>query len=162
MNLILIAAMSENNIIGDKGKIPWKIPEDLKRFRELTLNHPVIMGRKTYDSLSEKNKPLPNRKNIILSKSLEYKEGIYVARTIEEALELTEEKDSYVIGGREIYKAFLPYVNMMEITKVHKHYEGDTSFPEIDWDEWKLIKRENKTEEVSYSFLSYILNKETL
>src|SRR3989344_646152 len=110
MDLTLIVAISNNNVIGNNGKIPWRISEDLKRFRELTINHPVIMGRKTYDSFPEKFKPLPRRKNIILSKSLDEKENIYVARTIEDALELTEGQDPYVIGGKDIYQLFLPHV----------------------------------------------------
>lgn len=158
MNLTLISAISENNIIGNNAKIPWKIPEDLARFKELTINHPVIMGRKTYDSLPEKNKPLPERKNIIFSKSLENQKDIFVAKTIEEALELTESKDSYVIGGKEIYELFLPLVNRMEITRIHRNYEGNIFFPEINWDKWKLINQEDKISknEISYSFLSYV------
>lgn len=157
MNLTLISAISENNVIGNNSRIPWRIPEDLARFKELTIDHPVIMGRKTYDALPEKNKPLPERKNIVFSKNLEKKENIFVARTIEEALELTEKKDSYVIGGKEIYELFLPYVSKMEITKVHKYYEGNVFFPEIDWNKWKLINQENKiSEDISYSFLTYI------
>lgn len=158
MNLTLISAISENNVIGNNSRIPWRIHEDLARFKELTIDHPVIMGRKTYDSLPEKNKPLPRRKNIIFSKSLENQENIFVAKTIDEALKLTEGKDSYIIGGKEIYELFLPYVNKMEITRVHKNYEGNIFFPEINWDKWKLTNQEDKVSknEISYSFLSYV------
>lgn len=159
MNLTLIVAISENNVIGNNSKIPWRIPEDLARFKELTINNPVIMGRKTYDSLPEKNKPLPKRKNIIFSKSLENQENIFVAKTIGEALELTEGKNSYIIGGKEIYELFLPYVNKMEITRVHRNYEGNVFFPEINWDKWNLINQEDKvSKDISYSFLSYVRN----
>ena len=99
MKITLIAAISENNVIGVEGKVPWHIPEDMKRFRELTLEHPAIMGRKTYESIPDRFRPLPKRKNIVMSKSLNPKEGIYIARNVDEALVLAEEKDSYVIGG---------------------------------------------------------------
>ena len=149
MNLILIVAISENNVIGKDSKMPWHIPEDLKRFRELTLNHPIIMGRKTFESIG---KPLDKRKNIILSRTLESVPKIYIARTIEEALELTENKDSYIIGGETIYKTFLLKANRLELTRINKQYEGDSFFPEIDWGQWYLINEECKG---PYSFLSY-------
>ena len=106
MSLILIAAVSDNDVIGLNGKVPWYIPEDMKRFKELTLNHPVIMGRKTYESIPDNSRPLPKRKNIILSRTLNHGDGIYIARNIEEVLALTENQDSYVIGGRKIYGLF--------------------------------------------------------
>jgi len=157
MNLILIVAISENNIIGNKGVIPWRIKEDLTRFKEMTLNHPVIMGRKTYESIPEKFRPLPQRKNIILSKSFQNENGIYIARNLEEALNLTDNQDSYIIGGREVYNLFLPLATNLEITRVHENYEGDTFFPEINLKEWNLIKKEDKISEkgINFSFLSY-------
>ena len=160
MKITLIVAISENNVIGIEGKIPWNIPKDLKRFKELTLEHSLIMGRKTYESIPEKFRPLPKRKNIVMSNSLSPMEGIYIARNIDEALNLLEEKDSYVIGGAEIYKAFLPIANGIEITRVHRNYKGDAFFPsEIEWNEWELINEEkgvSKNAEIPYSFLSYL------
>tara|TARA_Y100000034_G_scaffold59011_1_gene71833 strand:+ start:6231 stop:6716 length:486 start_codon:yes stop_codon:yes gene_type:complete len=158
MNLALIAAISDNNVIGLNGKIPWHIPEDLRRFKKLTLNHPVIMGRKTYESLPEKFCPLPQRKNIVLSNSLDFQEGIYIARNVEEALRLIEGFDSYVIGGKEVYETFLPRTNKLEITRVHRDFEGDTFFPEINWDELNFFESEamvSKHEGISYSFITY-------
>ena len=108
MNLILIVAASENNIIGIEDRIPWRIKEDMIRFKELTLNHPVIMGRKTYESIPEKFRPLPQRKNIVLSGSLNSDGKIYVARNINKAIGFTENKESYIIGGERVYKEFLP------------------------------------------------------
>ncbi|VVB83873.1 Dihydrofolate reductase HdrB [uncultured archaeon] len=157
MNLTLIAAISENNVMGNKGKIPWRIKEDMKRFRELTLNHPVIMGRKTYESIPEKFKPLPDRKNIVLSKSMKDYAGIYIARNTCEALSLSEGKSSYVIGGREIYEEFLPFTYKIELTRVHRNYEGDVFFPKINWDMWKIINEEKNISEngIPFSFLTY-------
>ena len=153
MNLTIIVAISENNVIGKGGEIPWHIPEDLKRFKKLTVNHPVIMGRKTFDSvLKILERPLPERKNIVLTRqNLSYK-GIYIANSVLEAINLCDKKDSYVMGGREIYDLFLPYVNKMEITRVHKKILGDVFFPIVNWNEWEEINKEHKKE---YSFLTY-------
>ena len=159
MNLILIAAISENNVIGIKNKVPWYIPEDIKKFRELTINHPVIMGRNTYESIPEKFCPLSQRKNIVLSNSLSNQKGIYIARNIDEALELTEDRDSYVIGGEIVYGLFLPLAKKLEITRVHRSFEGDSFFPEVNLDEWNLSNEErgiSENESIPYSFLTYL------
>ncbi len=162
MNLTLIVAISENNVIGFKNKIPWRIKEDMQRFKELTINHNVIMGRKTYESIPLKFRPLPERKNIVLSRNLNLNEDIYIARNIEEALVLTENKDSYIIGGEKVYELFLPLTNKIELTKVHHSYEGDTFFPDINWNNWDLVGEENgisEKDKISYSFLSYVRKK---
>ena len=158
MKLTLITAISENKVIGFKNKVPWHIPEDMKRFRELTIDHPVIMGRKTYDSLPDKFRPLPDRKNIVLSTSLEPQEKIYIARNMEEALKLTKGRDSSVIGGERVYQLFLPLIDQLEITRVYRDFEGDAFFPEINWDEWELSKREEgvSKKQIHYSFLTYL------
>ncbi|MAG01997.1 hypothetical protein CMI42_01560 [Candidatus Pacearchaeota archaeon] len=156
MSLILIAAISENNVIGNDGDLPWKIPEDLKRFKKLTLNHPVIMGRRTYESIPRRFRPLADRKNIVLSS--DFKEGgVYSARTIEEALGFAGEGDAFVAGGFRVYESFLPYVDRMEITRVHEEFEGNVFFPGVNWDEWVLRSRKDEVTEDSleYSFLSY-------
>ena len=158
MNLTIIAALSENSVIGIENRIPWRIREDMRRFKDLTTEHPVIMGRKTYESIPSKFRPLPERKNIVLSNSLESSDRIYIARDIQEALRLAEDKDTYVIGGRSIYELFLPIVNRMELTRVHRHFEGDVTFPEVDWSDWRLVKEERGTseEKIPYSFLTYL------
>ena len=156
MDLTIIAAISENNVIGNKGKIPWRIEEDMKRFKYLTIGHPVIMGRKTYESIPRKFRPLPERKNIVLSRDYQSDEKIYVARDINEALKLTDRKDSFVIGGEIIYELFLPFANKMELTRVHDNFEGDVFFPEVNWKEWKLM---NEEKHLQYSFLSYSRTK---
>ena len=160
MTNTIIAAVSENNVIGVKGNIPWKIPEDIQRFKSLTLNHPVIMGRKTFESiLKSLGKPLPKRRNIVLSSHLETQPGIYVARTMEEALSLAENQDSYIIGGEQIYKLFLPHTDRLKITRVHAHYDGDAFFPQVDWNEWELVDSKGRLSagkiNFFYSFLTY-------
>jgi len=158
MSLTLIASVSDNNVIGLNGKLPWNIPEDLKRFRELTIGHPVIMGRKTYDSIPEKFRPLPKRKNIVLSRSFEENEKIYLARNMREARELVGEEDAYIIGGESIYRLFLPFADKMEITRVHKSFEGDCFFPKMNWGRWNLDKEEknaSKNKGILYSFMTY-------
>ena len=156
--ITLIAAISYDNVIGINGQVPWNIPEDMKRFKEKTLDSPVIMGRRTYESLPEKFSPLPQRKNIVLSSSLKPQNRIYIARNMQKVFELTEDLDSYVIGGREIYELFLPHVNIMEITRVQGSFKGDTFFPSVKWKEWNLLEEEKKRSEdqkFSYSFLTY-------
>ena len=158
MDLTIIVAVSENNVIGINNKLPWNIKEDKERFKDLTEDHPVIMGRKTYESIPPKFRPLPQRKNIILSSTLASGEGIYIARNIEEALGLTDDNDSYVIGGKKVYESFLPRVSKIELTKIHKHFDGDTFFPEVDWKDWNLIYEEKNLSGsgLPYSFLTYI------
>lgn len=161
MNLIIIAAVSENNVIGIGGKVPWKIKEDRRRFKDLTLYHPVIMGRKTYESLSEKFRPLPERDNIVLSRTFEGEKGISVARTLDEALIMAisgNDREPYIIGGEQIYDLFLPLSYKIEMTRVHRHYEGDAFFPDVDWDRWNLIseKKSSTNDGLEYSFLTYI------
>lgn len=157
MNITIIAAVSRNNVIGIENKIPWRIKEDINRFKQLTLNHPVVMGRKTYESIPQKFKPLPQRKNIVLSSTLEKQEGVYIARTIEEALRLTDELDTFIIGGRKVYESFLPLANRMELTKIYQDFKGDSFFPEINWSDWDLvnIEKHKSNERIPYSFLSY-------
>lgn len=147
MDLTLIAAISQNYVIGNKGQIPWKLPEDMKRFKELTTGHTVVMGRKTYESIG---RPLPKRKNIVVTKSDLQQEGIIVAHSIDEALELGDGK-TYIIGGQQIYEQTIERANKLEITHVHKTVEGDAFFPTISgvWKETKRIDREG------YSFVTY-------
>jgi dihydrofolate reductase len=158
MKLTLIAAVSENNVIGFQDKVPWRIKEDMIRFKELTIGHPVVMGRRTYLSLPEKFRPLPDRKNIILSKTLEPFDGVCVAGKLCDAIRLTEQQESYVIGGGQIYQLFLPFVNKMELTKVHSIFEGDTFFPDVSWKEWNLVNEEKKVNDagLSFSFETYV------
>lgn len=147
-NIILIVAASENNVIGNGGKIPWRISEDLKRFNDVTRGHKVVMGRKTYYSLPEKYRPLPERENIILSRSEDLKKNanIQVFSSIDDVLKYVEDEKTFIIGGESVYKDFMDYAKMLDITRVHRSVEGDTFFPEVDYNLWKLVCQESLTE----------------
>jgi dihydrofolate reductase len=151
----IIVAMSENRVIGNNNELIWKLSSDLKRFKELTTGHPVVMGRKTYESIG---KPLPNRRNIIITRNLEYEvNGCEVVSSLEEALLLTN-NDCFIIGGGEIYKQSLEVADKIYLTLVHKDFEGDTTFPELG-KEWATIDTKDfdadEKNEYNYSFIEY-------
>jgi len=160
MNLIIIAAVANNNIIGSQNKLIWHISEDLKHFKKLTTGHSVIMGRKTFQSIG---KPLKDRMSIIVTrhKKLEAP-GCKVAHSIEEALEMVKkEQEVYIAGGAEIYQQCiqLPELSRMHITRVFADFEGDAYFPVIDQDKWKLVERQDfESDEKNpypYAFMVY-------
>jgi dihydrofolate reductase len=159
MELVLIAAVAKNRVIGNKGQIPWHIPEDLRRFKALTLNHPVIMGRVTYeDILKRLKRPLPSRQNIVLTSCPRPDRGIYVAHSIDEAVNIAESfsNQAYVIGGAKVYEAAVDLASRMELTEIDKEYEGDAFFPDFpkdDWDEKPGDKRELNG--LNYVFVTY-------
>ena len=156
--ITLIAAASENNALGKDNQLIWHISEDLKRFKNLTQGHAIIMGRKTFESMP---KALPRRKNIILTRNKNYKAiDAWVANSLEEALELTAgDSQPFVIGGGEIYQLFIKRASKIELTRVHHSFEADAFFPEIDTREWKLIFEEKKLSTIEqpykYSYLTY-------
>jgi dihydrofolate reductase len=124
-----IVAMAENRVIGNAGQIPWHLPEDLKFFKRTTLGHPIVMGRKTYDSIG---KPLPGRQNIILSRTMPETQGVTIVRSPEDLLKLENNADFFVIGGAEIYKLLVPYCDELFVTRISREVEGDTYFPEFE------------------------------
>lgn len=149
MKITLVAAIASNNVIGKENSLPWNIPEDLKRFKQLTSGHTILMGRKTFDSIG---RPLPNRQNIVMTKDENFeKEGIKVINDFDEALELIKEsnEDIFVIGGSKIYELFEPVANSLAITRILKDFEGDAFFPDINWDLWQIEKEENFFDEKS-------------
>lgn len=161
MIISLIAAASENNVIGNKGKLPWNLPADLKYFRTVTQGHPVIMGRKTFQSIG---RVLPKRRNIVVSRHefpqtpLEFD----VAHSVEEAIALCKDDPSgevFIIGGGEIYEQAMPLANRIYLTRVHATVEGDAYFPKIDAKEWKEISREDHEADAEnpakYSFIVF-------
>jgi len=147
MNISIIAAMDENRIIGGNNTIPWHIPSDMRRFKEKTLDHPVVMGRLTWDSIPVKYQPLPNRTNIVLSrKKIILPEGCILVSSVGEAIlaacECIGGEEIMVIGGGQIYKEFLPLATKIYLTTVKTKTKGDTKFPEFDLSDWKEISSE--------------------
>jgi dihydrofolate reductase len=147
MKIVLVAAIGENNVIGHAGQLPWRLKSDLVHFRELTMNRPLIMGRKTYESIG---KPLPGRTNIVITRDAKYSApGIMIAPSFERALALARhdaEKrgtgEIMIIGGSDIFAAALPLADRLEITHVHASPQGDVTFPTIDPKIWREVKRE--------------------
>ena len=154
MIISLIAAMGKNRVIGKDNSLIWKLPADMEYFREKTTGKPVVMGRKTFESIG---RPLPNRKNIIITRDENYKaEGCVVVHSVDEALKAAEDAEEVmVIGGSQIYKEFFPRANKMYLTFIDEEFEGDTFFPEWDKEEWKEVSREehDKDEKNSYNYV---------
>ena len=134
----LIAAVGKGGVIGGNGALLWNIPEDLARFKELTMGKNVVMGRKTWESLPKH--PLSNRKNVVITRDLLYNaDGATVVHDIKSAFDVVE-GDAFVIGGAQIYEQAMPYVDGMYITQVHYSYPfADAFFPTIDFDQWNLV-----------------------
>ncbi len=137
----MIAAVAENNALGKNNELVWHLPNDFKRFKSLTSNHHIIMGRKTFESFP---KPLPNRIHVVITRQSDYNpEGCIVVDSIEKAIAICpENEDSYIIGGGEIYNLGMSHADILEITKVHHSFEADTYFPEIDKTDWLLVESE--------------------
>ena len=144
MTLSLIVAVSKNGFIGKDGSLPWQISEDLKRFRKITSNSVVIMGKNTYLSIG---KALPNRENIIVSTTLKSANGCTIVRSLDEAIGLSKEnfpsKDIFLIGGYAIYKTGEAFADTLYLTKVDIEVEGDVNLPSFDWESWKEMERED-------------------
>ncbi len=156
--LSIIVAMGNNNVIGIDNKLPWHIPDDLKYFKEKTLNKSVIMGRKTLESLG---KPLKERKNVVLTRDKSYafkNSDVEIVHDISEINKyIFDDKENFVIGGAEIYKMLMPYCECLYITKIYKDFAGDKYFEKIDEGKWKLIESQGVREylDIKYEFLVY-------
>ena len=149
MKITIVAAIASNNVIGKKNSLPWDIPEDLKRFKQLTSGHAILMGRKTFDSIG---RPLPNRTNIVMTKDTNYqKEGIEIVFNEIEALNLIKDlnQEVFIIGGSKIYELFEPWATSLMITRVLKDFEGDAFFPDINWNNWQVESKEEFLDEKS-------------
>ena len=149
----IIVAVAQNGVIGAGNRLPWHLPDDLKRFKALTLGHSVVMGRKTWDSLPPKNRPLPGRRNIVVTRDAGWKAEGAERATLEAALQL--EGDIFVIGGAEIYRAALPLADRIELTEVHRDFKGDAVFT-FDPESWREVAREDHVtaEGLGYSFVT--------
>lgn len=154
----IIVAMSENRVIGKDNKLIWHLPADLKRFKQLTMGHHVIMGRKTFESIG---RVLPGRTFIIVTRQKDFQfPGCLVADSIEKAIELCKnDAESFIIGGAQIYNQALPLADKIYLTQIHQSFEGDVFFPEINKEEWNITLQENhKADEknlYAYSFVDY-------
>ncbi|MDB2384505.1 dihydrofolate reductase [Endozoicomonas sp.] len=166
MKIAMIAAVAENNAIGINNKMPWYLPGDLRYFKAVTMGKPIIMGRKTFESLG---KPLPGRTNIVITRDQQYNhDGVRVVHSLEDALSLAESiamidgvSELMVIGGAEIYRQALPKAERLYLTRVYQRFEGDAFFPEFDERNWTEVTRKDQTTEdeqqLTYSYL--ILDK---
>lgn len=153
--IALIAAVADNGTIGDKNKMLWHLPEDFKRFKELTTGKTVIMGRKTFDSIfTMLGKPLPNRTNVVITRQIDIKlpEGVIAQSSIEDALRSYGGSDVFIIGGGEIYRQTIDLADTLYVTHVNKEVAGDAVFPNIDPKKWRRISEEKRE---GYSFCVY-------
>jgi len=143
MNKIsIIAGMTQERVIGKDGMLPWNIPEDLRNFRKYTSGNVVVMGRKTYESIiSYLGKPLPNRENIVVSRTMEVKEGIHVCRSFEEAMDTAQGfgKEVFIIGGTSLFVKGLEVADRLVLSWIKKDYPGDAYFPSFDVTKWKVV-----------------------
>lgn len=163
MIISIIVAISENNIIGKDNSLIWHLPSDMQYFREKTTGHCVITGRKNYESIPEKFRPLPDRTNMVITRQKAYSApGAIVISSIEEAIEKAKQigdKEVFIIGGAEIYKQSIHLADKLYVTKIHHSFDGDVSFPEIDLTIWKETKRvdlkADEKNKYDYSFGEY-------
>lgn len=156
----IIVAISNNNVIGKDNALLWRLSADMRFFKEKTTGHHIIMGRKTFESLG--NRLLPNRTSIVISRNADYQlpEGGILATSIENAIaKVKDETEAFFIGGEQIYKSALPFVDTLYITRVHHTFDGDAFFPEIDKSQWKLVSSEHhkadEKNEYDYTFETY-------
>ena len=148
--------MAKNNVIGKDNDLPWNIPEDLKHFRKITEGGTVLMGRKTFESIMDRNnKPLPNRTNVVLIRNKDYKVpgGVLLFHDVDQALQNLDCEELFVMGGGSIYKLFMDRVDKIYMTHIEKEINGDVYFPKIDFTKWKRI---NKEQHKGFSFVDYV------
>lgn len=152
MRTVIVAAVARNGVIGVDNRLPWRIPEDLQHFKELTTGQALVMGRATFESIG---RPLPGRTNIVLTRrSCWSHDGVETAGSLNEALEIAARRgqDAYVAGGSEVYRAALDKAHRMELTEVDAEPEGDTLFPVVDWSQWREVSRDARP---GFAFVTY-------
>jgi dihydrofolate reductase len=164
----LVVAMTANRVIGQNNTIPWRLPEDLKFFKRITMGKPIIMGRNTYESIG---KPLPGRDNIVITRNPDYQvDGVHVVSSVQDAVELAGqltapdlEAEMMVIGGQQIFELTLPIADRIYLTELHTKIPGDVFFPDIPRDQWQEIARENRpaTPENPFTYSFLILERTT-
>lgn len=156
--IAIVVAVAENNVIGKDNQLIWHLPADLRFFKNLTMGHPIIMGRKTYESIG---KPLPGRTTVIITRQQDFEApGCIVVNSIDEAIAKAQtiDQDVYIIGGAEIYKQALAKTDTIYLTRVHHTFDGDTFFPELDGADWEVTSEEkhepDEKNKYSYSFIT--------
>jgi dihydrofolate reductase len=157
--ITMIAAVAENNALGKNNLLLWHLPDDFKRFKSITSNHYIIMGRKTFESFP---KPLPNRTHVVITNQKKYKapEGVIIVNNIQEALKAAQaEEEIFIIGGGEIYNQFLSLADKIELTHVHASFEADAFFPSIDLDQWNIVAEDfhdiDEKHAISFTYKTY-------
>jgi len=159
LRISLVAAVARNGVIGRDGGVPWRLPEDMRHFREVTMGHPVVMGRKTWESLPDRFRPLPGRDNIVVTRNPNWAaQGADRAGSVEEALRLLDPApEVFVIGGGEIYASALPVADELRLTEIDAEIEGDTTFPDWDRAEFEEVSREPHMAEdgTPFAFVTY-------
>lgn len=159
LSITLIWAMSRNRVIGRNNELPWRLPADLKYFKAQTTGKTILMGRSTWESIG--SKPLPGRRNIVLTHNSEYTAtGAEVVHSVNEALELARHEELWVIGGAAVYRQFLDHADRLLVTLINEDVEGDTTFPDFSWDDYVLIGEEkgirDEKNPYDYRFLTYV------
>ena len=152
MAAVIVAAVARNGVIGVEGRLPWRIPDDLARFKELTMGQALVMGRATFESIG---RPLPGRSTIVLTRDPDWAhEGVETASSLVAALDLaaSRSEEAFVAGGAQVYRAGLAVAERMELTEVDAAPEGDTFFPEVDWMQWRETGRDTRE---GFAFVSY-------
>ena len=156
MALSIIVALAKNRAIGINNTLPWHLPEDLKRFKQLTMGHHIIMGRKTYESLG---RLLPGRKTVIVTRNLDYQvAGALVVHSLQEAMQVSEtDSEAFVIGGAELYQQAIGLADKLYLTQIDQTFAGDAFFPEFDMREWRLLEQQIHISEggLPFQYLSY-------
>src|SRR5919106_2985761 len=151
-SVVIVAAVARNDVIGAGGGLPWRIPEDLARFKKLTMGHALVMGRATFESIG---RPLPGRTNIVLTRRANWShDDVEVAGSVDEALAIAASRgqDAYIAGGAEVYRQTLGIADRLEITEVDLSPEGDTWFPPVDWSQWREVARQAHP---GFTFVTY-------
>ena len=165
-NISIIVAVSKNQVIGKDNKLAWNLPDDMSYFSNMTKNHSVIMGRKNWESIPKKFRPLPHRKNIVVTRNNDFKgEGAIIVNSIEKAIEksrLSEDEEIFIIGGGEIYKLGFKYVDKLYITEIYSDINGNTYFPKWNKENWKEISRISYPKDEKHEFnFDYVIYKKS-
>jgi dihydrofolate reductase len=162
MRISIIVAVAENGVIGRRGQLPWRLSDDLRRFKQLTMGHTIIMGRRTWESIGQ---ALPGRRTVVVTRQTGYRTAnaeVQIATSLNDALNVADAAgvdEAFIVGGAELYRESLSRANRLYLTRVRAAVEGDTSFPDVAWNNWQLVESEehdaNEKNEYAYRFETY-------